>query len=368
MHAVFASAGSNPKIAQNRFGVDYRRAAAALGEPVVPIVDSHAHVNGPASAAIFREVMDLFGVREVRSMTRRPDALRVRSALGDRVKFIAFPDFRAPDRVKAFCEGYLDDIRWFREELGAAMIKLWNAPRLLELFPGDAGREFVPFDSPWRVKHVELAQSLGMSIMVHVADPDTWFATRYADAGKFMTKPRHYEALERMMDRYPGPWIAAHMGGYPESLDFLDGLLERHPNLSIDTSATKWVVRELSKHQPRRVRDFFRRWRGRIRFGSDIVTLDEHLTPAPDVTHEPRHTMADLADSPDSAFQLYASRYLALRLLLETNYDGQSPIEDPDLAMVGEVGPPWLRGFGLEPRFLREIYTNPGSDNNGIAS
>ncbi|HRI41291.1 MAG TPA: hypothetical protein PLW54_06390, partial [Bacteroidia bacterium] len=81
--------------------------------------------------------------------------------------------------------------------------------------------------------------------MVHIADPDTWFATRYSDARRYGTKREQYQGLERMLDRFTNPWIAAHMGGWPEDLGFLDGMLARHPNLHIDTSATKWVVRAL---------------------------------------------------------------------------------------------------------------------------
>ncbi len=33
-----------------------------------------------------------------------------------------------------------------------------------------------------------------------------------------------------MLDRFTNLWIAAHMGGWPEDLGFLDGLVARHPN------------------------------------------------------------------------------------------------------------------------------------------
>jgi hypothetical protein len=161
-----------------------------------------------------------------------------------------------------------------------------------------------------------------------------------------------------MLDRFPMPWIAAHMGGWPENLDFLDAMLERHPNLYIDTSATKWVVRELSKHPRERVVEFFTRWRGRLLFGSDIVTTDEHLTPK---EGPPAHPMADLASSPETAFELYASRYYALRTMFETSYDGESPIADPDLKMVApetydDMAAPRLRGLMLPRDVLEDLY------------
>ncbi|MHC4590503.1 MAG: hypothetical protein ACYTAQ_14535 [Planctomycetota bacterium] len=44
-----------------------------------------------------------------------------------------------------------------------------------------------------------------------------------------------------------------------------------------------------------------------------------------------------MASSPQEAFDLYASRYWALRTLFETDHVGPSPIADPDLALVGRT-------------------------------
>lgn len=327
----------------------------------VGITDFHAHISGRSAAPIFREVAEAFGVDRVYSMGSIEVARVVREVLGDFVRFIAFPNFRGPDRFAAFTGSFLEDIRKFHGEYGARLIKLWNAPRLRELIPVEKHAEVIEFDSPWRVKAVELAQSLGMGVMVHIADPDTWFATKYADAAKFGEKKRHYDSLGRMMDRFEGPWVAAHMGGYAEDLDFLGGLLDRHPNLSIDTSATKWVVREVSKHPVEKARAFFVKYRTRIMFGSDIVTTDEQLVPPPAEKVATRSPMADLADSPDSARDLYASRYYALRLLLDTGYLGESPIADPDLKMVepasyDSMSAPTLQGLALPGDVLADLY------------
>lgn len=346
--------------AANRFGLDYGAEAARLPAPC-PIIDIHAHINGPGVIPIYRRAAELYGVSRVYTQVRRGDAARVRGALGDFVRFVAFPDFRASDRAHAMGEGFLDDVRAFREEFGARIVKLWNGPRLRDFFPGDSGRDYVEFDAAWRMRHAELAQKLGMMFMVHVADPDTWFSTTYADANLYGRKIDHYRGLEAMLRRFEGPWIAAHMGGWPEDLGFLDGLLERHPNLYLDTSATKWVVRELSRHPRERVVRFFTRWNGRIVFGSDIVTLDEHLNEsAPPPPGQRAHPMAALASSADEAFDLYASRYYALRTMLETGYDGESPIADPDLKVIDPGAPalaaPRLRGLSLPRDILVSLY------------
>jgi hypothetical protein len=152
------------------------------------------------------------------------------------------------------------------------------------------------------------------------------------------------------------PWIAAHMGGFPEDLAFLDALLEAHPNLHLDTSATKWMVRELGRHPRDEVIGFLEKWRGRILFGTDTVTTDEHLRPG-----EKSSEMGKKAASPDAARDLYASRYWTLRMMWEAGGETPSPISDPDLAMVaperhGPLDAPPLRGLALPPDLLRILY------------
>lgn len=341
----------------NRLGLDYRAEAAKLGPPVVPIIDAHLHVNGARAAHVFKDVASLYGIDRVVTQTRLSEAHAVRDILGPMARFVAVPDYGSPDRRTAMTSGYLDDIQRWHSEFGAKLMKLWCAPRLRDLAAGPDASEYVPLNSPWRIRQVELAQSLGMMIKVHIADPDTWFSTKYADASRYGTKSSQYEPLEDMLDRFDGPWILAHMGGWPEDLAFLSDLLDRHPTLNLDTSATKWMVRELSKHPRHKLVEFLTRHSGRIIFGSDIVTTDEHLMP----DKKGGVYSGELASSPEQAFELYASRYWALRTLWETDYDGPSPIADPDLAMVDPArytptDAPTLSGKNLPAHLLRTLY------------
>ncbi|GMV25973.1 MAG: hypothetical protein AMXMBFR58_20040 [Phycisphaerae bacterium] len=342
----------------NLLGLDYRAEAGRLAKPVRPIIDVHTHIVGGEAARVYGEVAATFGVDLTYSQTPLPDVEPVRDVLGDRIRFIACPTWGATDRGFAFRQGYVNDLPIFRDRYGAKMMKIWNAPRLRDFFPGKEGADLVTFDGAWRVRQLEAARDLGMSVMVHVADPDTWFSTKYSDASKYGAKRDHYIGLEKMLDRFDMKWVAAHMGGWPEDLAFLDGLLERHPNLHLDCSATKWIVREISRHPVDRFRAFMNRWKGRILFGSDIVTSDDHVRP---VKHNPAHPKSDQASSPQAAFDLYASRYWALRILLETGYEGPSPIADGDLMMVDPAAfdqwsSPRLRGFSLDKDVLGELY------------
>ena len=320
-----------PKNDANRLGLDYRREAARL--PFVgPIWDVHQHIQDVAAAKLFFEVADLFGVEKVWTMTKLEHVDELQAHYGDRLRFIAVPNFHANrDDPEAFTADWLRRLEGFREK-GCRIAKIWAAPR---------GRDFAPgvfeLDSPLRRRGIQRAYELGMMFMTHVSDPDTWFATKYADSAKYGTKASQYEPLHRLLDQYGDvPWIAAHMGGDPEHLDHLQALLDRHANLYLDTSATKWMVRELSK-KPDELRDFARRNAGRLLFGSDIV-----------------------ADSKDASFDLFASRYWALRTMFETNYASLSPIVDPDLSMVDPNLPKdsvaRLCGAAIDPATLRTMY------------
>ncbi|MCE9590327.1 MAG: amidohydrolase family protein [Planctomycetes bacterium] len=319
----------------NRLGLNYRHEATRLPWHG-PIDDAHIHISGLEAARKFFEVADLFGIGRVWSQTQLEEVDTLRGEFGDRIEFVAIPNYMARDRAETFGSDWLRRIEAFHAR-GSRIAKFWAAPR---------GRDFhesFHLEHPTRREAMKLAHSLGMIFMTHVGDPDTWFATHYKDANKYGTKPSHYEPLRRLLDQYRDvPWMAAHMGGDPEHLEHLQDLLDAHPNLHLDISATKWMVRELSK-RPDEFRDFCRRNNGRLLFGTDLVV-------AP----------ADAALGGPEQFDLYASRYWAMRTLIETSYDGPSPIVDPDLPLVDSSLPATstahLRGAKIDPATLATLY------------
>jgi predicted TIM-barrel fold metal-dependent hydrolase len=206
------------------------------------------------------------------------------------------------------------------------IIKFWAAPR---------GRERGLFvDTPWRIEAARRAQAAGIRVMmVHVADPDTWFRTTYADSAKFGSKLDQYVGLERMLQLFPDlTWVGAHMGGDPEHPDHLQALLESYPNYYIDTSATKWQVREVSARADA-IRSLMCRYPQRFLFGSDLVT--RHHLPC----------------------EHYVSRYWCHRTLWESSWEGHSPIADPDYVHEPDQPPtPLLRGLALPADVLEQVY------------
>lgn len=307
-----------------------------------PILDFHSHVmvtrpgdppvgpplgEGPgASSDQAQTMLDIgaeFGVVKTISMCLPDDIPILRERLGERILFNGMINKKSIHDADDVAYRLLDRFL----ELGAVMIKFWSAPR---------GRERGLFvDAPWRIEAAKRARDAGVRlVMVHVGDPDAWFRTVYSDAAKFGTKPDQYVGFRRLLEMFPDiHWIGAHMGGDVEHPDHLERLLETYPNLSLDTSATKWIVREVV---PRRdaVKRLIERFSDRFLFGTDLVT--RHFL-------EPEH---------------YVSRYWCQRTLWESDWQGPSPIEDPDYKIPEEDGPmqPPIHGLGLSDEILEKLY------------
>ncbi len=352
----------SPPTPSNRLGLDYAAEAERLPERSTPIIDVHTHINGREAAALYKRVAEQYGIGLTYSMSQLEEVEPLRELFGPAIRFIAVPNYFGEDRAHHHGPGHIERIEKFAD-LGVRIAKFWAAPRGIEMGREVGRPDLLRLDSPQRLDAMHAAAERDMMFMVHVADPDTWFSTKYRDASIYGTKRDQYEPLEAVLERFPRPWIAAHMGGWPEDLDVLDGLLSRHDNLYLDTSATKWMVRELSRQPREAMVSFLRRWKGRVLFGSDTVTLDEHLQPGDEDEREAMRKAGSRAE----AYDLYASRYWALRTLFETEYDGESPIADPDLAMLeperySETDAPRLRGLSLDDDLLASIYHDAARD------
>ena len=306
-----------------------------------PIIDIHAHVTmtspddqsaGPAggwgnegstdSAAMMLDVAAEFGIGLTVSMCPPQDIAPLRERLGDRILFNAMINKKKIDDPDDDAYRTLDQFL----EAGIKIVKLWSAPR---------GRERgLLVDAPWRLEALRRAWKGGVRIvMVHVGDPDVWWTHTYQDTAKYGTKADQHEPFLRTVELFPEfAWIGAHMGGDPEHPDHLEAMLERCPNLYFDTSATKWQVREVSP-RGEAIQSLITRHPTRFLFGSDLVT---------------RHKLTR---------EHFVSRYWCQRSLWESNWTGQSPIEDPDFVTKSESSPtPTLRGIGLAPDVLRRVY------------
>ena len=311
-----ASAMAPAKVSEyNRLNLDFRK---PMPRPKVKgiVIDAHTHLVAARHAKVWFETATHYGIDAFVTMAPLEEAIGLQRDWPGRIQFIVIPSWQNPS---------IDD--WLRRlemfyNMGSRIIKFHQAPGTIE-------RWKLRLDGPELRRIIKEAVARGMILMSHVGDPDTWYSTKYSDAAKYGTRDEHYQMWEGILEEYRDhPWLAAHMAGNPENLGRLQSLLDRFPNLYMDNSATRWMVRELSARRDA-AREFVIRNADRILFGTDQVSGD------------------------DRGFDFLASRFWAHRKLWETAYNGPSPIFDPDLP---EDQQPVLRGLCLPDDVIQKVY------------
>jgi len=299
----------------NRLNLDFHQPFPR--PPVKGItIDFHTHLLAARHGKVWFETARHYGIDVFFTMCQLEEVLGLQRDWPDKIHFITVP---------AWTTFSVDD--WLRRleafyNLGSRIIKFHMAP-------GTMATRQIRLDSPVLRPILREAVARGMILMSHVGDPDTWYNGKYTDTAKFGTRDEHYTMWANVLEEYRDhPWVGAHLGGNPENLPRLQSLLDRFPNLYLDNSATRWMVREISAHRDA-AREFVIRNADRILFGTDQVSGD------------------------DRGFDFLASRFWAHRKLWETDYVGPSPILDPDL---DEAHQPQLRGLALPDEVLQKIY------------
>ena len=146
----------------------------------------------------------------------------------------------------------------------------------------------VPVDHPELDPVFETAGRLGIPVLMHVGEPQSFYEPvdrfnerwleltrlpeRRLPADRFPSFESMMVERDRRFLRHPGTtFIAAHMGWHANDLGRLGKLLDRAPNVYAETGA---ILYELGR-QPRTARAFFRRYQDRILFGKDRYAPDE---------------------------------------------------------------------------------------------
>jgi hypothetical protein len=293
-----------------------------------PVIDVHTHANEPARNHELIDAARTYGVSKVVVIAPLEEGLALQRQFPRQVILAARPILYEPKRQIALLDRAVEMVHG-AAAAGAPLIKLWFAPRIRDRL------DFL-LDAPRLDPVFQAIAEEGLGVLVHVSDPDRWFERKY-DPAKYGTKDEQYPMLEARLRQFPTVrFIAAHMGGDPEHLDHLARLLTRYPNLYLDTSATKWIIRELGR-QREAAREFFRRWAPRICFGTDQVVIK------------------------DADPERYLVRYWVHQMFWETDLVCPSPIADPD-----SDGPPVLRGLDLPEDVLRQIYWKTAEETFGI--
>lgn len=305
----------------NRLNLDFHQ---PMPRPPVrgTVIDAHCHLVAARHGETWFECADHFGIDAFVTMTPLEEAIPLSRRFPNRVAFIVIPQWQklADMNKTAIVDDWLRRLEAFYN-LGSRIIKFHQAPGTLQ-------RTGLRIDGPELQKIIREAVARDMILMTHVGDPDTWYGSKY-DPAKFGTREEHYAMWESVLTQYRHrPWLGAHMGGNPENLPRLQSLLDRYPNLMLDMSATRWMVREISARREA-AREFIIRNQDRLLWGSDQVGGDGR------------------------DFDFLASRWWSHRKLWETAYIGPCPIVDPDLPAEKQ---PTINGLALPDPVLQKIY------------
>jgi predicted TIM-barrel fold metal-dependent hydrolase len=295
-----------------------------------PIFDAHTHTwDGYTDEMV--EVDDALGVKGQLLIVHQRD-IRDRLATKFPGRFV-FTKYLSMRSVFAYrVEEVVQEIEDMAED-GFSIAKMWFAPRARDFVGAKA--EQINLRNPRLEPVFEKLEEAGHPLLIHVGDPDTFFATAYQDADIYGTKDEHLDQLEYLIQRYSGvKFQLAHFGAQPEihRLPRLASWFEKYPNFVVDTASSRWMARELSK-DPQQARAFLMKYSNRILFGTDGI-FRESSKPG--------------EQSP------YFVRVLAQRILWETDKrDIPLPFPDADTEATGGT---FINGLDLPMKVLKDIY------------
>ncbi|MFN8457814.1 MAG: amidohydrolase family protein [Anaerolineae bacterium] len=279
---------------------DYRprpvltRKTTKVEKPRFPVIDAHNHLAEPFGGGWDKRplpaLLDLLDEAEVRVY------VDLDGGWGEAVLQQHLDTFKAPapERFRIF--GGVEWAHWpqhgdrfgewaaarLREQArwGAEGLKIWKP---FGLHVRDQHDQLVPVDDPRLDPLWATAGELGLPVMIHVADPvsffdpldefnERWEELHAHPDWQFPSPPfppflTILEGLANLVARHPQTtFIGAHVGCYAENLDWVSSLLDRCPNFYVDFGAR---IGELGR-QPYASRRFFLNYADRILFGTDL--------------------------------------------------------------------------------------------------
>jgi predicted TIM-barrel fold metal-dependent hydrolase len=250
-------------------------------------IDVHTHI-GPDGIARALRLMDEWGIDGVVNLSgmypgpKHMLDIQLAAAAEAKGRVIVFtmPNFKLvatdPQYGKTMA-AMLDEAK----RLGARGLKITKGLGLGVLAPGSS--RLLAVDDHGLDPLFERAGALGMPVAIHIGDPkafwqpvtpanERWDELRVHPEWSFAgpdipSWQMLYDAFERLVARHPKTiFIGVHFGNDPEDPDNVARMLDRHPNLYVDTAAR---VPEIGRHPQEKMRRLFTKYQDRILFGTD---------------------------------------------------------------------------------------------------
>jgi predicted TIM-barrel fold metal-dependent hydrolase len=251
--------------------------------------------------------------------------LAVKHHLKDKFEFFVNASW---NRVEEPGWGEFEADRLEREVgFGAKGIKFFKA---MGLGARDADEQLIRIDDERFDPIMAKAAKLNIVVAIHVGDPKAFFEPptpqneRYDElklAPDWSFYGQDYPPLaelwkqtERLVTRHPDTtFLFIHLG-MAEDIDYMEKLLDAHPNVYVDTSAR---VPEFGRHPVDKLRRFFTKFQDRILFGTDLS-----ISPG----HWQLGSVSETPVGPDEAVKFYQAHFRFFESD-EKNIDHPTPIQ-----------------------------------------
>jgi predicted TIM-barrel fold metal-dependent hydrolase len=270
--------------------------------------------------------------------------LHVKHRLKERFAFFVNVSWR---RVEEMGWGENEAERFEQEvAFGAKGIKFFKA---MGLDARDINGKLIPIDDPRFDPIMAKAAKLNAVIAIHVGDPkaffepptpqnERWDELQLAPDWSFYGQDyppllELWRQTQRLVSRHPDTtFLFIHLG-MAEDLDYMEKLLDAHPNVYVDTSAR---VPEFGRHPVEKQRHFFTKFQDRILFGTDLAIGPDHWQ------------LGSVSETPvgfEDAVKFYEAHFRFFETDLK-NIDHPTPIQGR-----------WkVNGIHLPPEVLRKLY------------
>ena len=292
-----------------------------------PIFDAHTHIGSIENTSKMIAIEDDYSVLKQIAIVHDEEGFQqAKEQYPGRFVFAKYLSLR--DIAQYNAKPVLSEISKLLDQ-GYSIAKSWFGPRWRDFIKN------VPKD--FRINHPKLdpiyeaLEDNDIPLIIHIADPDTYYASQYRDSEKYGLKDDHLQELEDVISRHNKLRVQVpHLGAQPEihRLPDLSRWMDKYPNVVLDTASSRWMARELSK-DPKKAREFMLMYSDRVLFGTDI-------------------------SGGRGERDYFSGRYLAQRILWETD-ERDTPLPIPDADTVN-TGGTFINGLDLPLDVLRKLY------------